>query len=116
MGLGRGEIRGLEEASPEHPLPPDSPISAGPVEGIISHSHISIKGVCNKQYQDEQGAIIKGKITRWGKVAGSSPYQATSTKARKTPVETFCCQDHWHFPPPTPLPKMPKCQHSFVTT
>ena len=42
MALGRGEIRGAEEPSPEYPVPPDSPASTLPVKGILSHSHISI--------------------------------------------------------------------------
>lgn len=33
-GARERENQGFEEASPEYPLPPDSPISAGPVEGM----------------------------------------------------------------------------------
>lgn len=42
MGLGREEIRGAEEASQEHPLPLDSPLSTVPVKCTLSHSHTSI--------------------------------------------------------------------------
>lgn len=42
MALGRGEIRGAEEASPEYPVPPDSPVSTLPVKGMLGCSHITI--------------------------------------------------------------------------
>lgn len=55
-GWGKKYTRGAEEASLEHPLHPDAPFSAISVEGILSHSHISINEFitnCAKMHKEQ---------------------------------------------------------------